>query len=258
MSGKPAPALRSLLWPCLFTVLVMAVLVGLGLWQLERMVWKEAILAQIGARVDAAAVPLPPEAEWAGYDATAHDYLHVSASGRFENDRETAVFRASGDGKASAAGPGYLILTPLLQADGTRILVNRGFVPLDKRDAASRKAGLLTGPVTVKGLLRPPEPRNMFTPVDDPKKEAWFSRDPALIAAHLQLARVAPFTLDADAEPPNPGGLPAGGATVLAIPNNHFSYALTWFGLALALAGVFAAFARGRLSGAAGRASQQG
>ena len=164
-------------------------------------------------------------------------------------------FRASSDGKASATGPGYLILTPLLQADGARILVNRGFVPLDRRDAASRKAGLLTGPVTVTGLLRPSEPRNMFTPVDEPGKEAWFTRDPALIAAHLHLARVAPFTLDADAEPANPGGWPAGGATVLAIPNNHMSYALTWFGLALALAGVFAAFARGRLSGAAGRAN---
>ncbi len=250
----PATPSRSLLWPGVATALVLAVLVGLGLWQLERMAWKEAILAQIEARVHAAPLPLPPEAEWAGYDASAHDYLHVSASGTFENGQETAVFRASGDGKASAAGPGYLILTPLLRTDGSRLLVNRGFVPLDRRDPASRQAGLLTGPVTVTGLLRPPEPRNLFTPADDPGKESWFTRDPVLIAAHRQLARVAPFTMDADAEPDNPGGLPAGGATVLAIPNNHFSYALTWFGLALALAGVFAAFAWGRLSGAAGRA----
>ena len=93
MTGMPPPVtpFRGLLWPGLFTVLVMAALVGLGFWQLERMAWKETILAQIEARAHAAPVPPPPEAEWAGFDASAHDYRHVTASGVFENDREAAV-----------------------------------------------------------------------------------------------------------------------------------------------------------------------
>ena len=95
--------------------------------------------------------------------------------------------------------------------------------------------------------MRQPEPRNIFTPADDPAKDQFFTRDPQLIAAHLGLADAAPFTVDADATP-NPGGWPRGGATELAIPNNHFSYALTWFGLALGLFGVFLSYAWRRLS----------
>lgn len=248
---------RGLLWPALATICVMAMLAGLGLWQLQRLAWKEAILERIHARISAPPSAPPPEAEWAKFDPETQDYRHVKISGTFAHDKEALVFRASADGRQGAGGPGYLVLTPLVQADGTTIIVNRGFVPLARRDAASRASGQVAGKVEVTGLLRPAEPRNGFTPLDNPATGEWFTRDPKLIAAHFNLTRAAPFTIDADALPASPGGLPAGGATVLAIPNDHLSYALTWFGLAVALAGVFAAFARGRLSGAAGRASQR-
>jgi surfeit locus 1 family protein len=89
--------------------------------------------------------------------------------------------------------------------------------------------------------MRPPESRNLFTPPDEPDNNLWFTRDPAALAAHWRLADVAPFSVDADATP-NLGGWPKGGATVMNIPNNHLSYALTWFGLAATLAAVAVAF----------------
>ena len=238
---------QSLIVPGLFAGLVMAALLALGFWQLRRLAWKEAIIHTIETRIHAPAGAAPVEAEWAGMVPEDADYRHVTATGVFAHDQEALVFRATANGKAGFDGPGYLVLTPLILADGSSIIINRGFVPINRQDPASRTAGQIAGPVKVTGLLRPSEPRNAFTPADDPDKNQWFTRDPALIAAHFHLARAAPFTIDADAVPGNPGALPAGGATVLAIPNDHLSYALTWFGLAFALAGVFIAFAFKRL-----------
>ena len=123
------------------------------------------------------------------------------------------------------------------------MLVNRGFVPLDRMDAATRREGQVAGIVTVTGLLRLPEERSWFTPADDPARGIWQERDPAAIAKAYGLARAAPFFIDADASP-NPGGLPQGGETKLVFPNRHLEYAITWFGLAFALLAVFVAFAR--------------
>ena len=248
---------RSLLWPTLFAALAFAVLICLGLWQLQRLAWKQGVLAMVAQRIHAAPAAPPPESAWAGFDAEAENYRHVAVTGTFAHDREALVFRATGNGQPGFDGPGYLVLTPLLLAGGAAILVNRGFVPIARRDPASRAAGQVAGEVTVTGLLRPAEPRNAFTPADNPAKGEWYSRDPAAIARHFGLARAAPFSIDADAWPGNPGGLPLGGATVLAIPNDHLSYALTWFGLAIGLAGVWLAFCRQQLSQAKRRASQQ-
>jgi surfeit locus 1 family protein len=134
------------------------------------------------------------------------------------------------------------LLTPLELASGASVIVNRGFVPLDRKDAATRREGQVAGPVSVTGLLRMPEDTSYFTPANDPTRDAWYRRDPEEIARARGLARAAPFMIDADAAP-NPGGLPQGGATRVQFTNNHLQYAITWFGLALALAGVFAAFA---------------
>lgn len=238
---------RALLWQGAVAALACAALVALGLWQMQRLGWKENLIAQIAARARAAPVALPPEADWPRLAPDDYDYRHVRLSGVFDHAGQALVFRGSADGKAGAEGPGHLVLTPLRLADGAVVIVNRGFVPLALRDAARRAAGP-RGMVELTGLMRPPEPRNAFTPADAPAKGEWFTRDPAAMAAHFGLARVAPFTVDADAGPPG-APPPNGGATVLAIPNNHLSYALTWFGLAATLAAVFAVYARRRLVG---------
>lgn len=234
--------LRPLLVPAICTLCMGAFLIGLGVWQLRRLAWKEAIIATIEARTKAPPRPVPPPSAWPLLQAADYEYRRVTLDGTFENDKETLVFRGTTD------GAGYLVMTPLeLREGGGAVLVNRGWVPTELKDPAARKAGELSGPLKVTGLMRQPEPRNPFTPADDPAKGQFFTRDPGVIAAHLGLDDAAPFMVDADATP-IPGGFPRGGATELDIPNNHFSYAMTWFGLALGLFGVFFSFAWKRLA----------
>lgn len=233
MTGKAA---RGLFWPGTAAALGVGLLCGLGVWQLQRLAWKETLLADMAARMGAPAEPLPSEAGWPQLDPGNYDYRHVQVSGSFVHEKEAHVFRAR-DGE-----PGYLVLTPMRLSSGSFVIVNRGFVPQAAKASSARSAGLTPGTVSLTGLMRPPEGRNFFTPADDPANNIWFTRDPGQIAAHAGLAPVAPFTIDADLDPQR-DSLPRGGGTLVALRNDHFAYALTWFGLAAALAGVFGTLA---------------
>ena len=250
----PSQALgaRSLLVPGIAALIALAILLGLGVWQLQRLTWKTALLATIAARTTATPQPLPPEGEWPSLRPSDYAYRHVVLTGIFDHGKEAHVFRplSREDARGRFSGLGDLVLTPLRLASGATVIVNRGFVPQDRIDPAARSEGQVGGSVTITGLMREPESRNPFTPADSPQTGAWYTRDPQAIAAYNHLDGVAPFTVDADASD-TPGGLPQGGETVLAIPNNHLSYALTWFGLAIGLCGVFGAFAWRRLRGPA-------
>lgn len=127
-------------------------------------------------------------------------------------------------------------MTPLRTDAGFVVLVNRGFVPPEHRAPASRAEGELAGPAAVTGLLRMSEPKGAFLHKNDPADGRWYSRDVAAIAAARGLTDTAPYFVDADATA-NPGGWPIGGLTVIAFPNSHLVYAITWYGLALMLAG---------------------
>jgi len=207
-----------------------AILFALGIWQLERRAWKLDLIDRVEHRVHAEPAPLPGLAAWPAVNRANDEYRRVTASGRFLQDRETLVQALT------VEGPGYWVMTPLQTTDGV-VLVNRGFVPADRRDPASRSEGYPDDTVTVTGLLRLSEPGGAFLRHNDPAGDRWYSRDIAAIAAARDLAQVAPFFIDADATP-NPGGLPVGGLTVVSFPNNHLVYALTWFTLALMLAGA--------------------
>ncbi|TSD87888.1 SURF1 family protein [Mycobacterium sp. KBS0706] len=202
-------------------------LLALGVWQVERRAWKLDLIARVDQRV--AAAPVAPPSDWARVDADRDEYRHVRISGRFLNDREAQV------AASTVKGAGYWVMTPLQADDGTVVLVNRGFVPTENRDPATRAAGQIEGPVTITGLLRITEPKGGFLRSNEPAAERWYSRDVAAIAAARRLTNVAPYFIDADATP-NPGGLPIGGLTVIAFPNSHLIYAITWFGLAALLA----------------------
>ena len=141
-------------------------------------------------------------------------------------------------------GRGFWVVTPLRTTDGNIVLVNRGFVPPERRDPRRDGEGDPTGAVTITGLLRMTEPKGAFLRTNDPAANRWYSRDVAAIAAARGLAQVAPFFIDADATP-NPGGYPIGGLTVIAFANNHLIYALTWFALAFMLAGAYLRIVRG-------------
>lgn len=226
--GQPSPLARRVLTA--FLLLLVAVFVGLGTWQVQRLFWKLDLIARVDARVHAAPVPAPAGA----VDAAADEYRHVTATGLFEHDK-TVLVQA-----VTERGAGFWVMTPL-RADGARtILVNRGFVPADRSGEDARLGSeLAAGPVTVTGLLRISEPGGGFLRANDPTADRWFSRDVAAIAAAKGLENVAPYFIDADATP-NPGGLPVGGLTVVTFRNSHLVYALTWY--ALAVMNAFAAY----------------
>jgi len=230
----------------LLCALGVAILCSLGTWQLERLAWKQGLIDMVGERIEQPAEPLPPESEWPSLTFAGDEYRKVTLTGRFDHAHEVPAFTSLEDARFDVSGPGYWILTPLEMPDGATVIVNRGFVPDERRDPATRSDGQVTGEVTVTGLIRMPEAGNLFTPDPDPARAQWYVRDPALIAEAFGLERVAPFFIDADATP-NPGGLPVGGTTRVAFRNDHLGYALTWFGLALALAGVYAVWAFGQL-----------
>ena len=238
--------LLSLAVPALATALVAAALVGLGFWQLQRLAWKEALIRTVAERTVAPPVPLPATRDWAGLDPADHEYRRVTATGRFDHAAEAHVYRPLVEARGPYRGAGDIVLTPFHLAGGGTVVVNRGFVPDARLDPATRAAGQVAGDLTITGLMRAPQGRNSFTPADDPARNQWFTVDPAAVAARWGIADAAPFVIDEDAGQA-PGGLPQGGETVLEFPNSHLSYALTWFGLALGLLGVFGAFAWRRI-----------
>ena len=217
-----------LLLGVVWTTCVIALL-ALGIWQIERRAWKLDLIERVEQRVHAEPVPIPAASSWSSINAADDEYRHVTVRGRFLHDRETFVQALTID------GPGYWVITPLQTAAGEIVLVNRGFVPSERRDPSSRSEGNPSGLVDIVGLLRISEPGGHVLRTNDPATDRWYSRDVPAIAAARGLSHVAPFFIDAD-DTPNPGGWPKGGLTVVSFPNNHLVYALTWFSLAVMLA----------------------
>ena len=242
-------SLRRLILPGFATLVAFAILMSLGFWQVARLEWKEKLIATVDARLKAAPIPAPPPTDWPDLEKTGLEYQPVTVTGRFLHQQEAQVFMALASPKGHFGGMGYLVMTPLLTDDGWYVYVNRGFVPEDRKVPATRAAGLIDGEVTVTGLYREPSGRSWFTASDDPDKNVWFSRDPWRFAdvARLPTVSVAPYIIDARYDPSLPGGLPQCGEPLVQFPNSHLGYAITWFGLALGLLGVFGFFARTQL-----------
>jgi surfeit locus 1 family protein len=236
---------RGLVVPALFTLIGVTFLVGLGVWQLERKAWKEALIDAIARRMNEAPLPLPPPDRWAGLDAARDEFTRVTFKAAFENEREALVFAGASAFRPDVSGIGYWVFTPAQLADGARVVVNCGFVPEANKDPATRAAGLISAPVEIVGVLRWPEHAGLFTPAGEPARNLWFARDQLAIATAKGWGNVAPFYVEQEAPAP-PGGLPAPGKLTIALPNNHLQYALTWFALAVVLVAVFVAFARSR------------
>ncbi len=235
---------KGLLGPAVAALAAFAVLSGLGIWQLERKAWKEGLIEMIGRKLAAAPVDLPPGTDWARLDRAEWEFRPVRFAGEFRNDQEALVYTSGSTLRADTSGPGYWVFAPARTRDGL-VPVDRGFVPLDRKDVSARVAGQLSGSVDIVGVLRWPDARSWFTPNDDPARNIWFVRDPISIAAEKNWGAVPPFYVEQEAPVP-PGGLPAPGKLKPNLPNNHLQYAITWFGLAAVLVGVSAAFAWGR------------
>jgi surfeit locus 1 family protein len=250
-----------LIWPTLAALAGLAVLIGLGTWQLERKRWKEDLIAKIAAGVRAEPMLLSPvRREMLGRDAVAvllmvepeSEYRHVSARGRFHHDKEQYLYAPA------PVGLGWHVYTPLEISRGQVIWINRGFVPDAKKSPETRREGQVAGEVEVKGLVRFPAGKAPFTPKNDVQHNLWYWSDVAAMTAAAfpggpqeglggpQRPKAWPLVIEADARPEPPGGLPKGGVTRLDLPNRHLEYAITWYGLALTLIGVYLAFAVSR------------
>lgn len=213
------------------------VLVGLGSWQVERLGWKNDLIARIDAGLAADPVDLPVEidqpADW--------EYRRVRVTGRFLHAQESYIGPRLYAGPDGRQRQGVHVLTPLVRDDGGgTVLVDRGWVPLDRRDPATRAEGQVEGLVTVTAIARVPQGRGFMQPANAPDKREFFWLEMDALAVIAGVGHLAPLVLQADAAP-NPGGLPIGGRTIVQLKNDHLSYALTWYGLALTLVGVFVA-----------------
>jgi len=211
--------------------LLVAALLALGTWQVQRLGWKQALIARVDARVHAPAVPAPAPgpgaAGWTGLTRENAEYTHVRVTGRWLRDRSVRTQAAT------VLGSGSWLLTPLRTPAGWTVLVNRGFVPIGWTEPPATGDAL----VTVTGLLRITEPHGGFLRTNDPAADRWYSRDVAAIAAARRLSAVAPYFIDAAADPAVPARPPVGGLTIIAFPNNHLTYAITWYVLAIMVAG---------------------
>jgi surfeit locus 1 family protein len=234
--------------PGLATLIALIVLLGLGSWQLARLAEKDQLVTQIEASLSAPPVPLPEPETWASLKSTDYDYRRVSLTGTFNHDKEALVFGFISVGGRGDTREGFFAVTPLTLADGSTVLVNRGFVPQALREQSARLEGLTKGIVTLTGLMRAPEKKGTFTPNDEPTKNLYFTIDPVTLASALKLDKAASFIVDAD-RMAGSAPWPDGGHTIVTLVNNHLQYALTWFALAFGLMGVFFVFARKRLNG---------
>jgi surfeit locus 1 family protein len=228
---------RGVLIPSIAAASAFAVLLSLGLWQLDRKAWKDGLIATLEQRLSARPVALPAPATWPRLRAADDEFLRVAMTAELLNDREAPVYTSGSSLREGSSGTGYWIFTPARLADGALVMVNRGFVPDGKQDPGTRPDGEVAGPINMVGVLRWPELPGLFTPAGDPTRNIWFSRDSNAIAAAKGVS-VAPFYLELESPDP-PGGLPQTGRLHPTLPNNHFGYALTWLGLACVLVGVY-------------------
>ena len=233
------------------TLCGLAVLIGLGTWQLQRKAWKDALIGQLReqtGRVPAAysswLTRKKPAAREAGENPIAADlFAPVVIRGAFRHADEIYVFTTR------RGRPGYLVLTPFKWRNAKAVWINRGFVPEALREPHTRRSSLLQGDVEVQGIIRAPESVGWFSPAPDRAKRIWYTIDLAAITKSVKIDVETTHFIEAD-RTPNPGGWPRGQDAkefIRAIPNKHFGYALTWFGLAAGLCIVYGFFVRSQL-----------
>ena len=229
-------SLRPALWPTLISLPILVLSLTLGVWQMERREWKRDILDRMAA--NQAASPLSLDELLRG-DPLRHEYGRVKVAGSFLHDKEFHLAARSLKNNV-----GLQLVTAFKADDGKIVLFDRCWIPSEKKEPAKRAEGQVPGRVELTGIVRRNQERRQFAPENAPDKNVWFHVDVPLMrrmAGAPPDPKLDAFFLDADAAP-NPGGVPIGGQTRLDIPNDHLQYAITWFLLALAMAGVYLAF----------------
>jgi surfeit locus 1 family protein len=225
---------RPSFWPTLVSIPALLLLLGLGIWQLERLAWKEALIANFSARVGEAPLETAPD----GRSVDDIEYRRVRLTGRYLNDKE--MFLA---GRTFNNRGGWHVLTPFVTDDGATVIVDRGWIPLDRKDRAGRPQSLIEGPTSVEGVIRRPNVRGYFTPENEPDRNLWFSADVEAMARAAGVGPVRPYLVEGLRQA-IPGGFPVGAEIRFALRNDHLQYAITWFSLAIALVVIYVLFHR--------------
>lgn len=227
---------RPTLWPTLFTLPALVVLLGLGTWQVDRLYWKRDLIETRVSRSSAPAIQAPDRID----DFAAMAFRKVRVAGIFLHDKEMYL-----GARTMRGNVGYQVVTPLRRADGGYLLVNRGWVPRERRDPATRAEGQPEGAVVVEGLIREPGFKGVFPPDNRPAENFWFHVDVPAMAAWAGLEDVANYVVEAGPAP-NPGGLPIGGQTRIQLRNEHLQYAFIWYSLAVTLVVIYILYHRRR------------
>lgn len=229
---------RPAFWPTAITIPALVLLLGLGTWQVQRLFWKLDLIHTVEAGLAAPPAELPA----APFDPDAWNFRHVTVRGSFDNAHEFHLLAHSKNGNF-----GYQVLVPFRRSDAPGwIIVDRGWVPPEKKQQDTRKDGLIEGETTINGIAHKNWGPGPFTPTNDTARNLWFVPDVAAMARQAGIDGAVPAMLvDADATPV-PGGWPMGGQTRVDFPNNHLSYAVTWYGGAIVLCFIYVIWHRRR------------
>lgn len=231
----------------IFTLVMIALLIGLGVWQLQRRVEKHALIAALTERLAAAPQPLPPPAQWGALIPSHDEFRRVSFNATYARLPDAMVYSSGSAVRDDISGPGTWVFLPARLAEGETVVVNAGFVPnnMQDRNVQDRAvARLLSGqPVALTGYIRFPETPGLLTPAADAAKRLWFARDHLAMARALGWGEVAPFYIDLDTPMPE-GGIPKPGPLSVHLRDEHMQYAITWFSLAGVVAIAFLVWAR--------------
>ncbi|MBO6890634.1 MAG: SURF1 family protein [Roseibium sp.] len=237
-------SIRKLLFPTIATIISLGILLNLGFWQLDRLAFKENLIRQVEDAIVNDPVAAPDPADWKSV-GEADDYRHVQLTGEFL-DGAVFYYIALSNPAGPIGGPGLMAYQPFRTTDGWTVFVNRGFLPQSLSDEKQTTAIVPPeGTMTLNGLLRLSEKPIWTTPDPDLSARIWFARDTDAMGAFLGLDadNLAPYSVDLDAEYTPATGLPQAGETIVRFKNDHLGYALTWFGLAATLIGVFLTYA---------------
>lgn len=238
---------RSLFFPVVTAFCAFSVLCGLGFWQVERKAWKENLIATVNGRIADAPIALPAPREWPRLTQQDYEFRRVTARLEFVNDKRAFVFTGGTGLRPDIKSPGYFVFAPAKLQDGETVVIDLGFAP-------DKNIPDISGTREITGYLRWPERPSWFVAEHDSSGDTWFARDPVAMADFLKWGAVAPFYIDQETPVPQ-NGAPKPGPLSVHFPNNHLGYALTWFGLALGLVGVFGFWLRKQLRGRHSRPS---
>jgi cytochrome oxidase assembly protein ShyY1 len=232
-----------------FTIVMVALFVGLGVWQLQRRVEKHALIAALTERLAAAPAPLPLPSEWSALTPAKDEFRRVSFAATYESLADAMVYSSGSSVREDISGPGTWAFVPARLENGETVVINTGFVPNTMQDRAVEDravAQLITRqPVTLTGYIRFPESAGVLTPSENLTKRLWFTRDHLAMARALNWQNVAPFYIDLE-QPVPANGIPKPGPLEVHLKDDHMQYAITWFTLAAAVVIAFGVWMRGQ------------